>query len=191
MVADCDCTLHEVYRAMLRMIEHRGWAWEPRGEAWGDRFAFVAMRPPCGGDWLPIVLCPEVSTLLVVTEQPKIGMSHLRQGYEALRALGVRRLHLVTRHPITTQTLHLNQSLPPDHTIALLPWSLVLVYPLDHELVPRHRRATAEERARLHPVHQLPALRVDDPVARYLGVDPGEVLRIDRPDGTVYWRLTV
>lgn len=70
-------------------------------------------------------------------------------------------------------------------------WSIVLVYPLDHELVPRHRRATATERARLGPRQCLPSLRSDDVIAQYLALRIGDVVRIDRHDHTVYWRHIV
>ena len=140
----------------------------------------------------PVVHCAAAeSTVLLVTEHPRIGMLQLRQAHEALRALGVRRLQLISRHNITTQTMNLNHSLPTDHTVTVLPWALILMYPLDHELVPRHRRATPEERARLGPASQLPTLRADDVIARYLSLDPGDVVHIARPDGTVYWRLIV
>ena len=81
------------------------------------------------------------------------------------------------------------------------------MWPLDHEMVPYHRKATAEERRavlRNQPANVLPLLRTDDPVlrgttadprapsaAQYLGLRTGDVVHIQRPDGTVYYRLTV
>ena len=64
----------------------------------------------------------------------------------------------------------------------------MLLYPLDHDLVPTHRRATPEERRALAPVNRLPLLCLDDPVVQYLGLRPGDVVRIERRDGTLYWR---
>lgn len=53
------------------------------------------------------------------------------------------------------------------------------------------RLATPEERRRLMPLKTLPLLRSDDPIAQYLGLRPGDVVRVDRPDGTIYWRNVV
>jgi DNA-directed RNA polymerase subunit H (RpoH/RPB5) len=78
-----------------------------------------------------------------------------------------------------------------------------MIYPLDHELVPPHRRATPEEviamlgTSKLHATQsnaklsQLPCLRSDDPIAQYLSLKPDEVVRIDRLDGSVYYRVIV
>ena len=41
------------------------------------------------------------------------------------------------------------------------------------------------------PLKTLPLLRSDDPIAQYLGLRPGDVVRVDRPDGTIYWRNVV
>lgn len=72
--------------------------------------------------------------------------------------------------------------------VALLPWNVILMFPLAHELVPSHRLATPEERRAIRSVHALPVLRSNDVVAQYLGFRAGDVVRIDRPDGSVYWR---
>ena len=37
----------------------------------------------------------------------------------------------------------------------------------------------------------LPSLRADDPVVQYLGLSVGDIVRIDRPDGSVYYRLVI
>lgn len=37
----------------------------------------------------------------------------------------------------------------------------------------------------------LPSLRADDPVVQYLGLSVGDVVRIDRPDGSIYYRLVI
>lgn len=62
-------------------------------------------------------------------------------------------------------------TLPNDHRISILLWQLVLIRPMDHELVPKHRKVTTkEERATLGPSSNLPALRSDDVIAQYLGL---------------------
>jgi len=59
----------------------------------------------------------------------------------------------------------------------------------EHELVPKHTRMSAEEKAALLARYkvadaQLPRIRLDDPVAKYLGLQRGEVVRIVRRSET-------
>ena len=99
--------------------------------------------------------------------------------------------------PVLTQS-H-SWSVVPTRTV---PWSLVLTQPLDHELVPRHRRCTRDEIASLGAqlaatragharLSQLPCLQCSDPIAQYLALKPGEVVRIERLDGSIYYRIIV
>lgn len=187
------CVLAEVSAAVEDMLAHRGWAWTPGDADACDAFAFLwPAACACSGSHTVLFRCDgPPNTALLVTDQQKIGMNQLRQAYEALVRLGLRRLQLIVHHAVTTQTMNLNHSLPSDHDISMLLWTQVLLRPLDHTLVPRHRRATPEERARLTPVTQLPTLRADDAVAQYLGLRSGEVVRIQRADDTLYWRLIV
>ena len=78
----------------------------------------------------------------------------------------------------------------------IIPWNLVLMYHLDHQLVPAHRRATADD-LQLLPAGALkrrsvlPAIFADDPIVQYLGLVVNDIVRIDRLDGTVYFRVVV
>ncbi|KAJ4977844.1 hypothetical protein NE237_008624 [Protea cynaroides] len=58
-----------------------------------------------------------------------------------------------------------------------------------HDMVPKHQLLTADEvKILVDQYHltlsQLPQIQVTDPVARYLGVMPGQVLKISRPSET-------
>jgi hypothetical protein len=37
----------------------------------------------------------------------------------------------------------------------------------------------------------LPSLRKDDPIVQYLGLTVGDIVRVDRQDGSVYYRLVI
>lgn len=66
-----------------------------------------------------------------------------------------------------------------------------------HELVPKHVLLSREEKTALLEsqrlkVMQLPRIKQSDPVARYLGLLPGDVVKIIRREGqypTLYYRL--
>ena len=174
----------------------------PHGPApaeWAASFGFLLPPPPPPGDDgappappAPGHWVPDERLLCCVTDVARLGAAALRQAHEACQRLGVRRLQLVSRHPVPVQTMPTSRDAAgAEHRIDVLPWPLVLARPLDHDLVPPHRRATAAERARLRPLHHLPSLRADDVVAQYLALRPGDVARIDRHDGSVYWRHVV
>lgn len=55
---------------------------------------------------------------------------------------------------------------------------------LKHELVPKHVVVGHDSQN----IHKLPYLRRGDPVARFLAFRPGDVVRIERADGSVYFR---
>jgi len=65
---------------------------------------------------------------------------------------------------------------------------------LEHIDVPRHRLATSAESER-YPHDQLPLLRVDDPVARWLGFRENDIVAVEHDDddtgASVYLRRVV
>lgn len=136
----------------------------------------------------------------------RIGLPRLKQVLAGMHSLGVDHICLVAQQTIATPTSAVG---PAAESVSVLPWQLVLTYPLDHELVPRHRRATAEDLSHLptgsvrrasgmlpalHPAfrgdgrHAEPCLRTTDPIVQYLGLRAGEIVRIDRHDGSTYFR---
>lgn len=194
----CTCANAAIVVATRRMVEHwrRLTAVAPRAHDWGVAVpAFAALlAPPAGAP--PPAACAahpmvwhaaDAAELFLITRRPKIGMAHLKAVLEAAERLGLRRVHLVALHHITTQTQNL---LPPDGRLTVVPWGLVLTQPLDHVLVPRHTRVAASEANGVRR-GSLPMLRAGDPVAQYLGLRVGDVVRIDRWDDTEYFRLVV
>lgn len=106
-----------------------------------------------------------------------------------------RELELVSLHPVGWQAqnpfLARNQSRRNTPVLRIISWTQVILQPLRHVLVPEQRRATAEEIQPLRPLRNLPSIHATDIVVMHLGLSCGDVLRIDRKDGSVYWRLVV
>ena len=115
--------------------------------------------------WLPVR-----RTLVLVTDVQRIGMSQLKATLESLDARQVQHLHLVSRWPLSTQQQNLNTAIGTHLRVIL--WNLVLLYPMDHHLVPRHRRATESDLALLPrgwTLRNLPGIPLTDPVIQTRG----------------------
>lgn len=180
------CKLDSLQVAVERMLQLRQTGWTPAPGEWRTRLPpGLLPRCNCNTHTLLFVVEQQTSILLAITNVPRIGLVQMRQIAEALQVFGLRRMQLISEHTLSIPS-------PFQNDIGVVSWAVVLLYPLDHEMVPPHRRATPEERAALRvPLSMLPVLRRDDAIAQYLGLQHGDVVRIDRLDGTVYWRHVV
>ena len=174
--------IEEVLRATHRMLQWRGQTGAAHAGPTGTGFEGVFLA------------VAEARTLLVVTDSPRVTSQQVRQPLDAATADGLTaRLQLVSRFPVNVHAHCMTR-------VTVLSWNLLLTYPLDHDLMPPHRHATApEDLERLAQLRlprgpawgALPALRADDPIVQYLALSVGDVMRIDRRDGTVYYRVVV
>ena len=67
--------------------------------------------------------------------------------------------------------------------------------PIQHELLPKYKILTKEEEKKLQEAYQLqdfqqlPILRYDDIMSRYLGLSRNRIIQFTRPDRTINYRL--
>lgn len=200
----CRCPVTEAIAATTRMLDHRGARWEPADPSVAALPRIAALLSPHAREFHAagcVYRMADGSALVVVTDLDRMVMGPIKQAaapaFLAAALGGVEQpsadapeLQLVASVPPNTQTLKL---LPSNASV--VPWSLVLTYPLDHEIVPPQRRATAADLrvaglARCKP-SLLPCIRSDDPVVQYLHLRAGEILRIDRQDGSLYFRHVI
>jgi DNA-directed RNA polymerase subunit H (RpoH/RPB5) len=200
-----DCPVADAITATVRMLAHRGCQWEPMDPAAVDAAspwlsalvsshtrAHHAVAVAGTGSSAFLRVTGMVGCLVVVSDTEKLSASCVKQATNRAFSVetGIRRLQLVSAVPPNAQTLRLLPS-----TVSVVPWTLALTYPLDHEIVPPQRRATTDDlrAAGLADLKRslLPSIRCDDAIVRYLDLVPGDVLCIDRLDGSRYFRRVV
>lgn len=142
----------------------------------------------------------ENARVTMITDRKKITTKQIRTLLDAsyLAANSAQELELVTQHAIGWQAqnpfLARNQPrcrVGSTPILRIIGWTQVILQPLNHVLVPAQRRATPQEVQRFRHLRNLPSIHATDIVIMHLGMSSGEVLRIDRKDGSVYWRLVV
>ncbi len=193
------CPLDDASDALRRMLHHRGTAWEPVAAAAAPpdlpaRFAaLVSPHARAEHAHQCFLRADGGARLIVLSDLERLPTAAVKQAADPafLAAHGFTAgLQIIAVSPPNAQTV---RTLPP--TVSLLAWHLILTYPLDHEIVPPQRRATADDlrAAGLAKCKRtaLPSVRSDDPVVRYLDLAPGDVLRVDRRDGSLYFRRVI
>jgi DNA-directed RNA polymerases I, II, and III subunit RPABC1 len=138
--------------------------------------------PACGRVWVEF------------NGEDNLGMKHLREFLGHLVQdqfyVGI----LVVPKPVTGMGLRMMRSMngtensPPGGTEVFVEQDL-LVNITKHELVPKHVLLSREEKAQLLERYrlretQLPRIQVTDPVAKYLGLKRGQVVKIIRKSET-------
>ncbi|KAF2157843.1 RNA polymerase subunit [Myriangium duriaei CBS 260.36] len=116
-----------------------------------------------------------------------VGIKHLRVFAQFLNERGLYSGLFVTGASITSSALKSAANLPI--TIEVWPEQDLLVNITRHELVPKHILLAPEEKKALLERYrlketQLPRIRIEDPVSKYLGLKRGQVVKIIRKSET-------
>ena len=119
----------------------------------------------------------------------KIGADKVRECVKKMEESNVKRCIIVTPKGMTHYAKQLIQETSRSNTMEQFLESELLVNITKHELVPEHRVMSKEEKETLLERYklketQLPRILVDDPVARFLGLQRGQVVKIIRPSET-------
>jgi DNA-directed RNA polymerases I, II, and III subunit RPABC1 len=129
--------------------------------------------PDIGTIW--IEFCPESS----------VGIKQMRAFAHYLANNGFHTGILVTQVNITPAALKIIPAVAAQSKIECFVEQDLLVNITHHELVPKHVLLSKEEKSKLLQRYrlkdtQLPRIQVTDPVARYLGLRRGQVVKIIR-----------
>jgi len=144
---------------------------------------------------------PDVGPIKVKFEEgDSIGIKNMRKFAQDLTQENYHTGIMVTSVNITPAALKIIPAVADQTRIETFLEADLLVNITQHELVPKHVLLSKEEKAALLQRYrlkdtQLPRIQVGDPVARYLGLRRGQVVKIIRKSETAgryaSYRLTV
>jgi DNA-directed RNA polymerase I, II, and III subunit RPABC1 len=131
---------------------------------------------------------PQIGTIYIeFSTEAAIGIKHLRNFAQFLNDRNFYSGIYITSASVTTSALKQAANLPIG--IEVFQETDLLVNITKHELVPKHILLSPEEKKALLDRYrlketQLPRIRVEDPVAKYLGLRRGQVVKIIRKSET-------
>lgn len=143
---------------------------------------------------------PSDQLFVFFPQETKVGVKTMKVLAERMRNEGVQRAIMVVEQSMTPFARQCLQEMQPRYLLEVFREEELLVNITKHVLVPEHRVLSAEEKKTLLERYkvrdtQLPRIQLADPVARYYGVQRGQVVRIVRPSETagryVTYRLCV
>lgn len=133
---------------------------------------------------------PDIGTIWVeFLNELSVGIKQMRNFAQHLSANNFHSGILVTNIAITPAALKIVPAVASETRIECFLESDLLVNITHHELVPKHILLSKEERTKLLQRYrlkdtQLPRIQLGDPVARYLGLRRGQVVKIIRTSET-------
>ncbi|CCH61659.1 hypothetical protein TBLA_0F01160 [Henningerozyma blattae CBS 6284] len=132
---------------------------------------------------------PELGSLWVeFCDEPSVGVKTMKTFVIHIQEKNFQTGIFVYQNNITPSAMKLVPSIPPA-TIETFHEASLIVNITHHELVPKHIRLSDEEKKELLKKYrlkesQLPRIQKADPVALYLGLKRGEVVKIIRKSET-------
>jgi DNA-directed RNA polymerase I, II, and III subunit RPABC1 len=132
---------------------------------------------------------PSRRVIVFFPEASKVGVKEIKEMAEKMREEAVHRAVLVVASNLTPFARSVVADMGGKVAMEVFTEPELLVNVTKHMLVPSHRVLTADEKATLLARYkvqesQLPRIQLSDPVARYYGLERGQVVRIVRPSET-------
>lgn len=120
---------------------------------------------------------------LYILPHTKLNVDVIKYYYGALQNQNVKRAILVYKHTVTTSVSKLLETL--DISFELFHIHELSYNLLKHKWVPRHEKIESSKKNTM----KYPILKRTDPVSKFMGFKSGDVIRIHRNDGSLYYRF--
>eukprot|EP00697_Spironema_sp_BW2_P005131 gnl/Spiro4/16918_TR9123_c0_g1_i1.p2 gnl/Spiro4/16918_TR9123_c0_g1~~gnl/Spiro4/16918_TR9123_c0_g1_i1.p2 ORF type:complete len:207 (+),score=66.57 gnl/Spiro4/16918_TR9123_c0_g1_i1:80-700(+) len=119
----------------------------------------------------------------------KVGVKPIRRYVDQMKSESVQRAIIVVQQALTSHARKALTFCQPAMFLEQFQEAELLVNITHHNLVPKHQLLTEEEKQALLQKYklretQLPRMQLTDPVARYYGLQRGNVVKIIRPSET-------
>ena len=119
---------------------------------------------------------------LYIMTVPKLNVDLMKYYYSILHADNIKQCILVYQTNITSSVKKILQNI--DIHVELFCIDELKYNILNHVLVPKHTKIDRMSKND----KKYPILKKSDAVARFMGYKMGDIIRIDRNDGTIYYR---
>lgn len=190
--------LYRVRKTVVEMLKDRGFLLQDRElSRTKDEFAEEFGADPRREDLMilaPMVNDPTDQIFVFFPDADanagKVGVSQVKKYLESMKEQGVRRAILVVENHLTPFAKQsINDAKHHGYNFEQFSEAELLVNITRHSLVPVHQLLSREEKGQLLSRYkvkemQLPRIQSSDPVARYMGLEKGQVVRIVRPSET-------
>jgi DNA-directed RNA polymerase subunit H (RpoH/RPB5) len=119
---------------------------------------------------------------LYITLQSKLNVDLIKYYYSLFTTDNIKHAIIVYQDTFTASVKKILQSI--DIHIELFQMKELKYNILKHVLVPKHTKVGAMKRND----EKYPIMKKSDPIARFIGFKYGDIIRIDRNDGSIYYR---
>ena len=186
--------LFKVYKTLNKMMEDRGYLKSDEKEINYDSFLETIKEEKC----MKGIFCklldkndPKKKILLYYQYIPtqKLNMETIKSFIDILSKSKVNEGLIIIPGKISDQAKKKIQEIKNELLIEIFTLSELVVNITEHELVPKHILLSLKEKEDLLKRYrikdsQLPKILMSDPVARYLGLKRGDVVKIERKSET-------
>lgn len=122
-------------------------------------------------------------------DEPKVGIKTIKAYCQRMQEENITRAIIIVQTGMTPSAKQSLVDMAPKYILEQFLEAELLVNITEHELVPEHVVLTVDEKTELLSRYklkdiQLPKIQGGDPVARYLGLKRGQVVKIVRPSET-------
>jgi len=132
---------------------------------------------------------PTDQMFIFFPEEPKVGIKTIKAYCQRMQEENITRAIIIVQNGMTPSAKQSLVDMAPKYILEQFLEAELLVNITEHELVPEHVVLTVDEKTELLARYklkdvQLPKIQSGDPVARYLGLKRGQVVKIVRPSET-------